>query len=193
VQRLLEEDSGLLDDEGAAGWTPLVCAATKGHRDVVLCLLDLGADFDKPMPCDGGRTTPLLNACLLGHTSVVSLLVERGADPTISPDECLLPLMAASQSGHLDTVRYLLDHPIASATLNKRKGGATALFCAFAYGRGAIMRLLLERGADPTLPVYNGLTCKILSSSSYVPKGGSVEGRRECVKALEVRRSLLTL
>lgn len=61
-----------------AGWTPLICAAFKGHAECVKLLLERGADKEAQGK-EAGRT-PLMRAALGGHLDCVRLLLEAGAD-----------------------------------------------------------------------------------------------------------------
>jgi hypothetical protein len=76
--------------------------------------------------------------------------------PRLRITDCKTPLMLASEKGHVEVVRWLLDH---GAAIN---GGGirrlTALFCASESGRLPVARLLLERGADPTTATRWGST-----------------------------------
>jgi ankyrin repeat protein len=57
------------------------------------------------------------------------------------------PLMHASQEGHLEVVRWLVDK--GAATNERDDIGFTALHLACRNGHGAVVRLLVEKGADP--------------------------------------------
>ena len=58
-------------------WTPIDCAANKGHENVVQVLVNAGADIN---PTDKQQTTPLHLAAQEGHLNVVTLLLESNAD-----------------------------------------------------------------------------------------------------------------
>jgi hypothetical protein len=189
VEWLVGQDSGLLDARGVHGSTPLMFASTKGHVGVVRCLLDRGAVIDER---DIGGCTALWMACLEGCTPVARLLLERGADPTIATTtRCSTPLIAASDGGHLEVVRLLLAHASVKTGINHRdEDGKTALWCACYWGRGGVVRALLENGADPTIAGSYDITP--MAIAEHVPgEGGgsdvSAEGRLECVEALKVR------
>jgi ankyrin repeat protein len=188
VARLLGQDPGLLDCKG--GWnerTPLMFASYEGHVGVVRLLLDKGAAVDER---DALGWTALFLGSSRGRTPVVRLLVESGADPTIANSYDRTPLMVATAGGELEIVRCLLDHPSAAATINRRdQDGETALWYACYLGHGGVARLLLERGADPTMASNDGTTPMARAGQAH-PDASRTQGRRESAKALKVRCSL---
>ena len=74
VRKLIARDA----DVNKTGWTPLHYAATSGHLEVMLILLDEHAYIDAESP---NKTTPLMMAAKYGTTEAVRLLLEAGADP----------------------------------------------------------------------------------------------------------------
>lgn len=90
-----------------------------------------------------------------GQTSVLGMLVERGAGIDADPYRGTALGWAAS-NGHAETATWLLDH---GADVDRRGTfggprhgqGVTALHLAAENGREAMVRLLLERGADPSI------------------------------------------
>ncbi len=77
---------------GYGGFTALHLAARHGHRDIVMELLDAGAELNHPS--EGDHTTPLLIATLNGHWDLALELLERGADPNVTSDAGVGPLYA---------------------------------------------------------------------------------------------------
>ena len=71
------------------GTSPIYWAAVKGHKDVVLLLLDRGAD-----PNIAGRDgwTPLHWAGIKGHKELALLLLRKGADPNMATNQGQTPL-----------------------------------------------------------------------------------------------------
>jgi ankyrin repeat protein len=182
VERLLEQDPRLLNSE-ARGLTPLMCASWKGHVGVVQFLMDKGAGVNH-RPYTGGSALSL--ACHGGRFTVVELLLERGADPTVANQEGATPLLTAGTEGHVDVV--LLTHASAAATMNHRdRYGKTALWWACYWGRGGVVRALLESGADPMIPDNFGIYPLAVAKRDPEQAHISAEGGRECVAALEVR------
>jgi uncharacterized protein len=149
-------------------------------------LLDKGAGINER--AEGGWTAVWL-ACHKGHAPVVRLLLERGADPTFNNCWGQTPLrIACPGAPHLEVVQLLLGHPGARATLNTEDGnGMTALGWACWGGRGAVVRALLESGADPTIADDDGMTPMAIAKQDPDDDDISAESRRECVAELEVR------
>jgi ankyrin repeat protein len=87
--------------------------------------------------------------------------VERlvGQDPSLldaNTGRGRTPLIAASRSGHVGVVRWLLDR---GAAMHERDGkGCTAIWWACLYGHPSVVAVLLERGADPTTANDRGET-----------------------------------
>jgi uncharacterized protein len=195
VERLLGQDPDLLNARSDRGMTPWMLAALQGHTGVVRLLLDQGAAINEQANKPG--RTALWFACLMGRLPVVSLLMERGADPTTVNGRGSTPLMEASSNRHVEVVRLLLGDPSGNATINQRdEEGKTALFWACRYGREGVVRALLESGADPTIADNDGTTPMAVAKQNNSVRR-IVEGRRECVAALEVscsrHRSMICL
>lgn len=97
----------------------------------------------------------LVWACKSGRTNVLTALVERGADVDADPYRGT-PLAWAAANGRREVVDWLIDH---GAGVNRRSTfggprhgeGATALHLAAQNGDASMVRLLLDRGADPSI------------------------------------------
>jgi serine/threonine-protein phosphatase 6 regulatory ankyrin repeat subunit B len=91
-----------------AGLAELVEAACSGHGNMVLALLDAGADVNKATT--GTDVTPLFMAAFNGHQSVVdSLLAVDGIEVNKArTDDGTTPLFIASELGHQSVVDSLL-------------------------------------------------------------------------------------
>lgn len=102
-----------------------------------------------------GGTTPLMQAVLYGDAGMVRLLLEQGADPNLRNDAGATALMWAVDD--LEKTRLLLDR---GADVNARSGDARTplLIAAGQFGNTAVVKLLLDHGADlsPKSPIANG-------------------------------------
>ncbi|KAJ1691524.1 hypothetical protein LUZ63_015679 [Rhynchospora breviuscula] len=80
-----------------------------------------------------------------GRTEICRYLIEElGFDANLVPDNGKTPLFHATYGGHIDTVRYLLDH---GANPDARdKDGFTCLHTAVLQGNAKVLDLLLSRG-----------------------------------------------
>ena len=78
-------------------WTPLDCAASKGHDKIVRLLVHHEAEVD---PTDKSKITPLHLASREGHLSVVVTLLQFGADLKAMDHRGFNALDLAIENGH---------------------------------------------------------------------------------------------
>ena len=130
---------------GPGGATPLMAAALHGDAALVRALLDRGAD---PNIANDAGATPLMWA--LTDAQKTRLLVERGAAVRAQSMDGRSPIViAASMRGNLDVVTLLLDKGASpSAQAPGLTGPVTPLAEAAKQGDAAMIRLLIDRGAD---------------------------------------------
>lgn len=107
----------------------------------------------------------LLLAVEDGEYAAVRRLVEQGADIEVRDANGNTPLNLAAAFGYLDITRYLIDHKANVDTRNAK--GETPLISAVSkYGsnRDSIVRLLLEKDANPDIKDNNGKTAEMIAT-----------------------------
>ena len=156
VRALLDADATLLERGDSAGGTPLHRAVMGSARRVIALLLDRGADIHAVHGVARGagagwwpEDVRAIDLALWGgprargrDVKTARLLLAHGAD---------YHRTIAAALGDADRVTTLLDQDrncISEAPPNGRR----ALSAAIEFGHGALARLLLERGADPSWP-----------------------------------------
>jgi len=147
-----------VDARDARGRTALLVATVAGRTDAVRQLLAAGADVDLQ---DDQLDNPFLYAGAEGLLEILRLVDEAGADPTITNRFGGTALIPASERGHVDVVRYLLDETEVDIDHVNRLGW-TALLEAIVLADGdadhqAVVRLLIEHGADLDIADNDGV------------------------------------
>ncbi len=202
---------------GGGGLTALVFAAREGDLESARALLDAGAGINQTTEYGW---TPLLTAVNNRNYALAALLVERGADVNLANKGGWTPLYLATDNrnieggdypvpkpdlDHLDIIRRLLEkgaNPnarIRDNTLTRTiftmqwffEDGATAFVRAGQSSDTALMKLLLQYRADPSLATANGDTA--LTAAGGI---GWVEGvtyERSPQENIEAIRMLLDL
>ena len=151
---------------GARGQTALMWAVSQRHPAVVEVLLAHGAAVDArsevwtevvkttPEPWNPeyvteipqGGFTPLLFAARVGDLASARLLVAAGADVNDQPPYGTSAAVVAAHSGHRAVAEFLLEQ---GADPNAADAGYTALHAAILHKDAALVRALLDHGADP--------------------------------------------
>ena len=171
---LLLEAGGDPNAANNFGVTPLLEASRYGDAATIKALLEGGAD---PAVAAREGETPLMAASRAGNVAAVQLLIDSEVD--VNAVESLQEqsaLMWAAAEGHLDVVDALLDKG-ANANLKARSselttrstradypsGGFTALHWAVRNGDEAVVRRLVEGGADLNITNADGATPMMLA------------------------------
>ncbi|XP_033019147.1 ankyrin repeat domain-containing protein 16 [Lacerta agilis] len=124
---------------------PLHEAASMGHRDCVLYLLNRGATVDCLKKADW---TPLMMACTRRNLEVIQDLIDHGANPLLKNKDGWSCFHIASREGDPEVIRYLLDvSPTIWDTESKIK--RTPLHTAAMHGHLEVVEILLERCCYP--------------------------------------------
>ncbi|KAK7092639.1 ankyrin repeat and SOCS box protein 1-like [Littorina saxatilis] len=152
------------------GCTPLRLAATGGHTESALVLLDHGASIEVP---DVKGQTPLHVAVKNLHFRCAEILLERGADPNGDANNRSTPLALAAMQGSLHLVQLLLK--FRAEIVIQRKGSTGLGFTidplklATAYQHYDCLKLLLSSGGKPV----NTSSFTGVSSPYHIQRCGS--------------------
>jgi ankyrin repeat protein len=186
VAILLAHGARLNEPETKTGATPINEAAFRGNTQLVRYLLEFHPDLEIPdkrgfTPLENsirmrkedsallllgaepkGQEMPqfferTMDAAIRSNAAtLVEALLQRGASANAGPSGSS-PLEDASLKGFDAIVNTLLDHGAVVNQLNIASG-TTALYAAASFGKSNVVRLLLDRGANPNLCGKNGKT-----------------------------------
>lgn len=194
IVRLLASKGADLKARDAFQSTLLIAAATGNNLDIMRLALDAGVD---PSASSVTGVTALFMAVYHANVPAVQLLLSKGARvdavadvPTLFPGgdpksgpialRKATPLMIAAAMGTPELVKTLLD---AGANVNaKDSRSMTPLMFAVAKNRQdpAVIRMLIERGADPGVQSNVGETAADWARKVAAPQG---------IEALKVARA----
>ena len=183
IVRTLLAAGANVNETGGEGTTALAIAIVNAHFELAAFLLDQGADPNVDMP--GGPALHAVTrtrdyeygtvvrpaAVQTGNMDALDLarkLLEYGADPDARIEK-LLPRQGGFDNNYL------------------RLNGATAFLMAARAADPALMRLLLEYGADPTITTTDNVTPLMVAAGMGYVQGQSIgapEPRLEAVKLL---------
>lgn len=142
----------------SSGRTPLLLASAHDHVAVARLLVAMGAD---PDALDDRHDTPWLVTGVTGSVAMLEALLPAHPDLTIRNRFGGLSPIPASERGHVDYVRRVVQTDVDINHVNDL--GWTALLEAIILGSGGsdhqeIVRILLEAGADPRIADADGVT-----------------------------------
>lgn len=133
-----------INNKDHEGRTPLLVAATMGHRKICELLLQMGADCS--IRDDVYGLTPLGWATACGNVGVAKLLIESGSDVN-DYESGYTALHIALRFRQTDIVGLLLDHG-ADPSLKDKYSGQTVMSSAAWLGHVPTVDLLLSHGAN---------------------------------------------
>lgn len=172
----------------------LLDAAFLGNDDIVLTLLEAGADPNTSMR---NGITPLMFAADNGFLKTVKILVLNGADVNKKPENQVSALVCAASKNNMDIVEILIRHEadindtdsygvsslIYAAAYNyyslcdmllyyevnieiQDKEGTNALMAATLVGNNDIVKLLLDNGAQVNKTDHEGNTALMMAAQN---------------------------
>jgi len=144
-EKLVSADPKIGNLKGLGGTTPLMQAVLYGNLDAVRLLLANGADPN--LRNEAGATALMWAAA---DAEMLRLLLDRGADVNARSDDGRTPLLiAAGQFGSSPIVKLLLDRGASLSVKSPTNiGYSTPLSEAALIGDDALLRMLIERGAE---------------------------------------------
>ncbi len=173
-------------------------------------LLRLASDLNEPPPPNrdprvGGGLTPLVFAARIGDLESVRVLLEAGADINQVTEYDWTALLAAVNNRYYQLAHYLLEHGADPNIANK--GGWNALYLA-TKNRNieggdypirtpddddmALIRALLDRGADPNLRMSSSTETRTVFTHQWLHEEGATPFLRAAMSGdLELMQLLL--
>lgn len=151
----------MIDEDG---YSPLCHAVINDLREMVELLLQRGADVNQ------ANGVPALDVAIdQNNPGMVNLLLDHGANVNISsPMSNGLPIHHACAHNATNLVRILLGHDV---HINERnREGITPLLYAAVNTNSVVIKLLLDKGADPLLTLPEGETAlHIVAECGHLP------------------------
>src|ERR1051325_10613978 len=164
-QKMLKEAPKIAKLKGPGGTTLLMYAVLYGDVDSVRRLVENGADPN--IRNDAGATALMWAVDDLEKTR---LLLKSGADANARSDDGRTPLFIASgRFGSHEVVKLLLDHGAdPSFKAHSNRGPVTPLTQAAGVGDEAVLRMLIERGADAKSAGLASLNAAVIAKSHAI-------------------------
>lgn len=144
VDLLLKKGATSLNEGNFRGQTPLHFACERGHPEVVIRLLDAGADIEAQ---DMLGRTPLMTTGMSKNMEIAKGLIKRGADIHVGLKRgpaTYTTLTVTAMYGFKDLVDLLIDK---GASISKDSLGPTLAF-SVQMGHPRLFEYVLEKGLD---------------------------------------------
>ena len=151
-----------IDEMTQTQGTALMFAVLGNQRDVAEWLVARGADIHV---IGSNGWTALTIAAAKGHLELVQWLIALGADAQVRDVYRYTPLMRAVENNHESVVALLLS--LAETDVNVQdESDKTSLHHAVSAGHVAMVRLLLQHGANPAIQNRYGMTAVELADGN---------------------------
>ena len=155
VRELVERYPEVVDARAKWNETPVEAATQMGRKDIIEYLLDKGAPLD------------FFTACVLGRGDVVEIELARDPDRAHARGVHNLPAIHFAAIGDQPEIAALL--LAYGADVNQTAEAAAPIHGAVLSGQPRMVRWMLERGADPALPDYEGRSARALAEAMKRP------------------------
>jgi len=154
MAKLLIEANANINQVSANGTTPITIAVINNHIELAMYLLEKGAD---PNIADSYKRTPLIAAVDMRDLDNPRTYPDPKPD-AVDPLNLIKALLAhgadANNRSQKAPIRGFLQSDMSWVSSN----GQTPFLRAALSGDITVMRLLLEKGADPNIPTEEGTT-----------------------------------
>lgn len=147
VERLVQENPGLLSARNDRYCDPLTVAVIAGNLDIMEYLLSQGADINT---LDREGSNLMHNAAANGHYDAVTFLYEKGFDINAVDGNGNTPLLFAVTQDNIELIQFLIEN---GADLQaENTNGTNVLLNSIFSGNLDIVKLLLDRGLSVNQP-----------------------------------------
>jgi ankyrin repeat protein len=216
IKLLVEAGADVHERSRSGSFTPFLFAVRAGHIQAAEALLEAGAKIEAALP-DGASA--LVLATINAHYELAGFLLDKGADPNAAAQGwTALHQIAWSRrhnagfnlpgpvaTGNLDSLELVRKLVRSGANVNARQTkeprdgnrnqqnriGATPFLLAAKSADVALMRVLLENGANPSIKTNNNTTPLMVAAGVGIWAPGENPGTHE--EALAAVKLLLEL
>ncbi len=159
----------LLENQEDISSAPLRAALDNRNADIMLDLIDAGADYkeaiivDSPSGVDDGLSAAHL-AAIVNNTKLLSFLIDNGAEVNNNDYDGEKPAHLAAELNHPECLKLLID---ADAGVNaKGEDDRTPAHWVAKHGQTEILKLMIDHGADIHKRDINGNTPAHLAANN---------------------------
>lgn len=156
AMKVLLEAKANKEARDRSGYTSLMLTTMDEEAEAMELLIKSGAEIEAK---DKQGRTPLMLAILNGKIKAMKLLIDKGANVNAKDNQGDTPLIHASNVENENALKVLIEAIIKSdkTRLNEANNeGNTALIIASNKGNLAIVKNLLEKGADQSIKNIQG-------------------------------------